>query len=172
MPSVGAIVDFAQAASLPAIALTDTNSLRGAGAIEFISASRKVGIASTPALYLRFVQVSVIGAELALTGGHSIVLLAQNMQGYGNLCRLVKCRQASPDCKVTLACGLSLTDLAPHTDGLIAVSGGCIGPLVRACVRAISHKPNPSHRRWPRPILHRTTRHRRRRCKQRKPCNR
>jgi len=95
------------------------------------------------------VQVSVIGAELTLTGGYSIVLLAQNMQGYGNLCRLTTRLQASPDRKVTLARCLSLTDLAPHTDGLIAVSSGCISPLVRACVMAISHKPNPSHRRWP-----------------------
>jgi DNA polymerase III alpha subunit len=63
VPSVGAIVDFAHAASLPAIALTDTNALPGAGAIEFISVSRKVGIASTPALHLWFVQVQVSSAQ-------------------------------------------------------------------------------------------------------------
>ena len=115
VPSVGEIVEFAQASGLPALALTDTNALYGA--MEFVSACRKAGIAP------------IIGAELTLTGGTFLVLLAQTMPGYSNLCRLVTRLQAAPDREATLARGLSLADLAQHTTGLIALSGGYRGPL-------------------------------------------
>jgi len=120
VPSVGEIVDFAQATGLPVVALTDTNALYGA--MEFIAGCRKAGL------------VPILGAELTLTGGRSLVLLAQNMQGYGNLCRLITRLQAAPDREVILARGLSLSDLAQHTDGLLALSGGRSGPL-DACWR-------------------------------------
>ncbi len=115
VPSVREITEFAQAAKLPALALVDSNALYGVMA--FVSECRKVGI--TP----------ILGAELNLTGGHPIVLLAQNMQGYGNLCRLITRLQAAPDREAALARGLALADLAQHTDGLVALSGGWRGPL-------------------------------------------
>ena len=115
IPSVHEIVDFAESGHLPAIALTDTNALYGA--MEFILGCRKAGIAP------------IIGAELTLTGGHSIVLLAQSLQGYSGLCQLITRLQAAPDREASLAQGLSLTDLAQHTEGLIALSGGRRGPL-------------------------------------------
>ncbi len=109
------IVDFAGSHDLPALALTDTNALYGA--IEFTSACREAGIRP------------IIGAELTIAGGQSIVLLAQNREGYANLCRLVTRLQAAPDREASLARGLSLTDLAGHAGGLIALSGGHAGPL-------------------------------------------
>jgi DNA-directed DNA polymerase III PolC len=115
IPSVHEIVDFAESGHLPAIALTDTNALYGA--MEFILGCRKAGIAP------------IIGAELTLTGGHSIVLLAQSLQGYSGLCQLITRLQAVPDREASLAHGLSLADLAHHTEGLIALSGGRCGPL-------------------------------------------
>ncbi len=115
VPSVHGIVDFAQTSGLPAIALTDANALYGA--MEFISDCRKAGIAP------------ILGTELTLTGGHSIVLLAQNMRGYANLCCLITRLQAAPDRQASLARGLSLADLGQHTEGLIALSGGRSGPL-------------------------------------------
>ena len=75
VPSIGEIVEFAQASDLAALALTDTNAMYGA--MEFVAACRKAGIAP------------ILGAELTLTGGTSLVLLAQTLSGYGNLCRLV-----------------------------------------------------------------------------------
>ncbi len=62
VPPVQEIVALTQAANLPALALTDSNALYGA--MEFVSECRKVGI--TP----------ILGAELNLAGGHSIILLA------------------------------------------------------------------------------------------------
>ena len=85
--------------------------------MEFISDCRKAGIAP------------ILGTELTLTGGHSIVLLAQNMRGYANLCCLITRLQAAPDREASPARGLSLADLSQHTEGLIALSGGRSGPL-------------------------------------------
>ncbi len=115
VPSVRESVDFAQALGLPALALTDTNALYGA--VEFASRCRDAGIRP------------IIGAELTVAGGHSVVFLARNREGYANLCRLVTRLQAAPDREASLARGLALSDLAGHTHGLIVLSGGCAGPL-------------------------------------------
>lgn len=113
--SVSEIVAFAQSVNLPSIALTDSNALYGT--MEFVIECRKVGI------------VPILGAELNWVGGHSIVLLAQTMRGYGNLCRLITRLQSAPDREATIVRGLELSDLASHTDGLIALSGGWRGPI-------------------------------------------
>ncbi len=113
--SISDIVSFAQATNLPAIALTDSNALYGA--MEFVTECRKVGIAP------------ILGTELSWAGGNTLVLLAQNMRGYGNLCRLITCLQSASDREATLARGLDWDALAAHTDGLIALSGGWRGPI-------------------------------------------
>jgi DNA-directed DNA polymerase III PolC len=113
--SVSDLVGFAQSTNLPALALTDSNALYGA--MEFVTECRKVGIAP------------ILGAELNLVGGHSLVLLAQTMRGYGNLCRLITRLQSASDREAALARGLELSDLASHTDGLVALSGGWRSPI-------------------------------------------
>ena len=115
VPSIREIVTFAQAAGLPALALTDSHALYGA--MEYVSECRKAGIAP------------ILGAEMNMGGRHSIVLLAQNMQGYGNLCWLITRVQAVPDREVAIERGLALADLALHADGLVALSGGAHGPV-------------------------------------------
>ena len=115
VPSVRESVDFARSHGFPALALTDTNALYGA--VEFASRCRDAGIRP------------IIGAELAIAGGHSVVFLARNREGYANLCRLVARLQAVPDREASLARGLAFSDLAGHTHGLVALSGGCAGPL-------------------------------------------
>ena len=75
VPSIREIVNFAQTLGLPALALTDSNALYGV--MEFASCCREAGIHP------------IIGAELTITGRHHIVLLAQNREGYANLCRLI-----------------------------------------------------------------------------------
>ena len=94
------IVEFARSISLSALALTDTNALYGA--VEFASACREADIRP------------IIGAELSVEGGNSIILLAQNREGYANLCRQITHLQATPDREASLARGLSLA--APTTD--------------------------------------------------------
>ena len=113
--SVAELVAFAQSVNLPALALTDSNALYGA--MELVTECRKANIAP------------LLGAELNLVGGHSILLLAQNMRGYGNLCRLITRLQSAPDREAALVRGLEWGDLALHTDGLVALSGGWRGPI-------------------------------------------
>lgn len=113
--SIPEIVSFAQANQISALALTDTNALYGA--MEFISACRKVNISP------------ILGAELNVQSGHSIVLLAQNLRGYANLCQLITRLQARDDREASLARGLAFSEIAPYAEGLVCLSGGHHGPL-------------------------------------------
>jgi DNA-directed DNA polymerase III PolC len=122
VPSVPELVSHAAALGLPALALTDRNALYGA--VEFVAACRAAGIRP------------VIGAGLNLAAGRNssslvstLILLAQNPAGYGNLCRLISLLQASPQREAALARGLALSAFESRTAGLIALSGGRAGPI-------------------------------------------
>src|SRR5512135_114704 len=110
VPSIEEIVTYAQQLHLPALALTDVNALYGA--IEFVQRCRAAQLQP------------IVGVDFTFESNHSLTLLAQNMAGYANLCRLVTCLQADADRERALERGLSLTDLADHTTGLIALSDG------------------------------------------------
>ncbi|MBI5876917.1 MAG: DNA polymerase III subunit alpha [Chloroflexi bacterium] len=115
VPSVPELVGHASALELPALALTDHNALYGA--VEFVRKCRSAGIRP------------LVGAELSIHGGHSLVLLARDATGYGNLCRLVTRMQAATDREAAIERGLSLTELDAHRSGLVALSGGHGGPV-------------------------------------------
>ncbi len=88
-------------------AITDTNTL--AGAIRFYRAARAAGI--TP----------ILGCELTIhreEGDDAVVLLARDLAGYSNLCRLVTCSQQDRK-----HLGVSMEQLGQHTDGVIALYG-------------------------------------------------
>jgi DNA-directed DNA polymerase III PolC len=115
VPSIAELVDHAQSAALPSLALTDTDGLYGA--VEFVSRCQKADLQP------------IIGTQLSLETDHNLILLAQNQVGYGNLCRLVTLLQGQPDREHALARGLPLSALPTHTDGLIAL---CAGPNASA----------------------------------------
>ena len=75
VPSIEEIVTHAQEAQLPALALADVNALYGA--IEFVQRCRAAQVQP------------ILGVDFTLEAGCSLTLLAQNMNGYANLCRLV-----------------------------------------------------------------------------------
>ena len=110
VPTVPELVAHAQANDLSALALTDTNALYGA--IEFVRACRAANIRS------------ILGVDFTFDRDHTLVLLARNLNGYANLCRLVTRLQAAPDREAALQRGLSLIDLAGHNNDLIALSDG------------------------------------------------
>ena len=112
VPSIAEIVAHAQDAQLPALALADVNALYGA--IEFVQRCRAAQLQP------------ILGVDFTFEADHSLTLLAQNMEGYANLCRLVTRLQAAADREAALAHGLALTDLAGHTSGVIALSAGPI----------------------------------------------
>ncbi len=68
-------VDEARRLGLPAIALTDRDGVHGAPS--FHLAAREAGV------------TAIHGSEVTVTGGATIVLLAETREGWANLCRLV-----------------------------------------------------------------------------------
>ena len=110
VPTVSELVAHAQANDLSTLALTDTNALYGA--IEFVRECRAANLRS------------ILGVDFTFDRDHTLVLLARNLAGYANLCRLVTRLQAAPDREAALQRGLSLIDLAEHSRDLIALSDG------------------------------------------------
>jgi DNA polymerase-3 subunit alpha len=110
VPSIAEIVAQAQQLNLSTLALTDTNALYGA--LEFIQRCRAAQMQP------------LLGVDFTFETQHSLTLLAQNMLGYGNLCRLVTRLQAAPGREAALERGLSLIDLADCASGLIVLSDG------------------------------------------------
>lgn len=80
--SLRAIVDWAKRHELPAVALTDRHNLHGA--VEFAQTAAAAGIQP------------IIGAEIRWQG-HPLCLYVQNVEGYGNLCRLLAAPAAESD---------------------------------------------------------------------------
>ena len=92
--SVDDLVNAAVEMEMPAIGLTDRNSV--AGTVQFYKKAKAAGLHP------------VIGAEVKPTK-HPIVLLAENSRGYTSLCKL-------------LTKGASIESLAAHSEGLICLT--------------------------------------------------
>ncbi len=101
MPPVQ-IVEAAKASGMQAVGLVDRDTL--AGAVTFYKKARAAGIHP------------VIGSEVTLNGGATLVLLVENARGYRNLCRLLTARIDHPD-------GLTHNDLKQFPEGLICMAG-------------------------------------------------
>ncbi len=95
-----------------AMALTDHDNL--CGAMRFSHLARSLEIPS------------ILGAELTLHGGHHLTLLAENGEGYRNLCRLITAAQNTGDRSNPQ---LPHKLLESHASGLIALSGCTRGEL-------------------------------------------
>ncbi|MCZ6553391.1 MAG: error-prone DNA polymerase, partial [SAR324 cluster bacterium] len=92
---------------LPALALTDRDGVYGI--VRAHTRARELGL---PLL---------IGAQVTLDDDSLLLLLAQNRQGYANLCRLITIgRRRSPKGECTLA----WDEVSGHAPGLIALWGG------------------------------------------------
>jgi error-prone DNA polymerase len=106
------LVERAVALGYEALAITDHNGLHGA--MEFAQAARSAGVQA------------IIGAEVTLTDGSHLTLLAETADGYANLSRLIA--RAHLDSE-RLDPRLSLETLREHTDGLILLTGCRNGEL-------------------------------------------
>jgi error-prone DNA polymerase len=120
-----ALVERAAALGLRALALTDHDSL--AGAVRFGQAAQQHGLHP------------IFGAEVTLAGGAHLTLLAETQTGYANLCRLLTAARLAqlpgdPDqpWPGKVEPRLTWEQIAPHTAGLIALSGCRRGPLAAA----------------------------------------
>ncbi len=99
---------------MPALALTDHDGLYGA--VRFVRACEREGIKP------------LVGAELILQGGCHVTLLAMDMAGYSNLCRVITAAQLAG---VKGRPVLTWDMLADHSGGLICLSGCREGELAR-----------------------------------------
>src|SRR3989442_6248462 len=91
---------------LPALALTDRNGIYGS--LAFAHAAQPLGLQA------------ITGAEVTLTDGSHLVLLAETAQGYTNLCRLLTEAHLGAE---RLDPRLPLPSLEVRQDGLIILSG-------------------------------------------------
>lgn len=107
------LVDEAYRLGLPAIALTDRDGVYGV--VRAHVKAREVGLKL------------IIGSEVTVGDGSTIVLLAQDRGGYANLCRLItKGRLRSEKGESAV----SWDEVCAHAPGLIALWGGEVGSVI------------------------------------------
>ena len=116
--SPGELVQRAAALGMPALAVTDHNGLYGA--VEFCRAAREAGVHP------------IIGAEVTLSNGAHLTLLAEDQRGYSNLCRLISRAQLAGQKNAPV---LTWERLRAHAEGLICLSGCRQGPVARAILK-------------------------------------
>ncbi len=115
LASPAELVQAAARLGLPALGLTDHIGLTGA--VEFYDACREAGLRPILGLELEVSQNSL--------GTGSLALLAENLTGWANLCRLSSALLAAPAPESRPA--LTLDVLAGHSQGLLCLSGGLAG---------------------------------------------
>jgi DNA polymerase-3 subunit alpha len=140
-----AMVARAAELEMPALALTDHQGL--SGAIRFYKACQKAGIAPIIGCEVVVETAGVVGEDADLppearlelpqsTGfgrasgtGFHLTVLARDLEGYRNLCRLLsRTHLRGPDVPSIV----SLRDLRRHSEGLIGLSGCSNGEAARA----------------------------------------
>ncbi len=112
-----ALAEAACQSGMTALALTDRHGL--SGAIEFYDACRERGVQAILGL-----EVSVDAPNSIKGGGKRtgrLVLLAQDLTGWGSLCRLSSLLQSNSE---AIAPSLSLDQVSADARGLLCLSGG------------------------------------------------
>lgn len=138
LPSPADLVQAAVADGMPALALTDRNTL--SGAIEFYIACQSAGI--QPILGL---QVTVISPLESRPSVGDLVLLAQDLKGWRSLCRLSSSILSDPAHNPRQI--LSFAQLGEESEGLLCLTAGsqsCLDQLVsldqaNAAMRYLEH---------------------------------
>jgi len=108
----------------PAVALTDRNGLYGV--MPFSDACMAKGVQPIIGTMLAVARPADIGGEAGIDW---LALLAQDDQGYANLCKLASA--AHLDRPIEQDPHVGFAKLEMHSDGLIALTGGAEGALAR-----------------------------------------
>ena len=110
-----ALIDACHELEMPAMALLDRDGVYGSA--RFHQAGKKAGVRAH------------VGAEISMSSGCALPVLALNRTGYQNLCRLLtESKLRAPKGTATV----SEEDLRPYSDGLVCLTGGEYGPLPHA----------------------------------------
>lgn len=110
----------AVASGMRSLALTDRDGLHGTP--RFLRAAGEAGLAP------------VVGAEVSVEGGGHVVLLAEGMEGYRSLCRLITVYRCYSEDRRRPACRLD--SLLEHAAGLVCLTGAIPFGLVPGLVLA------------------------------------
>lgn len=129
--SVEALIDRAREIGCDSLAITDHNGLYGA--VRFYKYAKKVGIKP------------IIGVEMTMEGGFHIVLLAKNLNGYSNLCKIVTRAQLGHEKGNAQA---SLDILARHKEDLFCLSGCKNGEIPSLLLRGRTDEAREAARRY------------------------
>ncbi|MFQ5938702.1 MAG: DNA polymerase III subunit alpha [Alphaproteobacteria bacterium] len=133
------LVALCRTHAMPAVAITDTTNLFGA--MEFSLACAEAGVQPIIGCQLAVRRDSHPGEKYGVSAKGAdarngpqlspdvLVVLVQNEQGYRNLVKLVS--RAFLESAASEAPQLALTDLEPHSEGLIALTGGPAGAVGR-----------------------------------------
>jgi error-prone DNA polymerase len=111
------LVEAAAKMRMTSLALTDRNGLYGIP--RFLEAADEAGM--TP----------IVGAEVSTAGGH-VVLLAESIEGYRSLCRLITAYRTSSEDRRHPTCPLG--KILEHTEGLICLTGAVPFGLIPSLV--------------------------------------
>jgi DNA polymerase-3 subunit alpha len=123
---------------MPAVAMTDSCNLFGL--VKFYRAAIATGIKP------------IVGAEVYLRHEHaahppySLLLLCQNQQGFLNLCKLISMAYIDGQSQ-----GLPLLDkaqIAAHSNGLLALSGGMQGDIAHALLQGNTQQAIELAQQW------------------------
>ncbi|MGE5852249.1 MAG: PHP domain-containing protein, partial [Deltaproteobacteria bacterium] len=106
------LVDEASRFGLPALALTDRDGVYGV--VRAHVKAREVGLKT------------IIGSEMTIDDGSTIVLLAQDRGGYANLCRLISKGRLRSEKGESF---VGWNEVCAHAPGLITLWGGNAGDL-------------------------------------------
>jgi error-prone DNA polymerase len=101
------LVEATARVGMPSLALTDRDGLYGIP--RFLEAAEDAGVSP------------VVGAEITMREGGHVVLLAESMQGYRSLCRLITAYRTSSEDRRSPDCPLG--EIQEHTRGLICLTG-------------------------------------------------
>ncbi|MFQ5602980.1 MAG: DNA polymerase III subunit alpha [bacterium] len=124
------LVEYARQLGMSALALTDHNGLYGA--VAFYQMCREVGIKP------------IIGAQVSLVDGSSLVLLAKNPTGYQNLCQIISLAHLRGG-HLNFRC--EMKDIVAHKQGLFVLSGGKKG-LISQLLLSRNFEDGEAHCRW------------------------
>ncbi len=122
---VKALVKLCAAASMPAVAVTDSNNMFAA--LEFSVLAKDAGLQPIVGCQVSLAyDPAAAGEKLRMPA--SVVLLAQNEAGYMNLMKLNSCLYIDKGGQLNQ---VTVDELAQYSEGLICLSGGPDGPFGR-----------------------------------------
>ncbi|RED14054.1 DNA polymerase III subunit alpha [Pontivivens insulae] len=116
--------EMAEAAGMPALAVTDT--CNNFAALEFSEVAAKSGLQPIIGTQFPLAYEPAARAGEKAAAPRAIVLLAQNEQGWENLMELNSCAYLNSGDQLP---HIDLEELGSRADGLICLTGGAEGPL-------------------------------------------